>query len=130
MLILVILSCNSRGSQDKSSLGTLSELSDSTRLVFNKTMHDFGDIKEGEEIGCSFGFSNAGENPLLIQEVIAGCGCTNVKFPKHPIPPGQTGVIEIVFDTRGRKGLQRKTIRVISNGGQYPSELVIRANVE
>lgn len=103
---------------------------DTTLLVFDKELHNFGKVQAGEEIACRFGFTNMGEKSLVIDDVVAGCGCTNVKYPHKPVSPGEKGAVEIVFNTSGRNGHQRQVVRVISNGSRYPVELVIRAEVE
>ena len=127
LTLLVVFSCgrsNSAGSDHTV------DVSDSTIVVFDNEMHDFGKVTAGEEIGCRFGFTNKGDKPLVIQDVVAGCGCTHVEYPDKLVQPGESGVVEVVFDTRGRQGHQRKMIRVISNGSDYPKVLIIRAEVE
>jgi len=37
------------------------------------------------------------------------------KYNRKPILPGETGNIEVVFDTSGRSGIQTKTVTVESN---------------
>ena len=41
-----------------------------------------------------FTFTNVGNAPLVINEVIASCGCTIPKYDRRPIAPGQKGSIE------------------------------------
>jgi len=130
VLFLVVILANSCGNRNRSGADGSETVTDSTIVIFEKEMHDFGKVGAGEEIGCRFGFTNAGDQPLVIQDVVAGCGCTNVKYPTKPVQPGEKGAVEVVFDTRGRQGHQRQMVRVISNGSDYPKVLIIRAEVE
>jgi hypothetical protein len=103
---------------------------DSTVIYFEKKLHDFGLVGSDEEIACRFGFSNTGDAPLIIQDVVAGCGCTDVKYPTEPVRPGVFGAIEVTFNTRGKNGHQRQVVKVISNGSVMPTELIIRAQIK
>ena len=69
------------------------------------------------------------KNPLVINNVKPGCGCTTVKYPQKPILPSAVGEIEVRFDTRGFTGNQYKVIRVDANIEKKSKELVITANV-
>lgn len=84
--------------------------------LFDKNIHDFGTIKE--EIGAvttQFEFTNTGNSPLIIQRVVASCGCTTPKFTKEPILPGKKGVIDVRYSTVRRPGNFRKNVRVFTN---------------
>jgi len=83
-------------------------------ITFSKMVHDFGQIKEGEEAVCEFLFTNTGDSPLLISSVKSSCGCTVPAYPSEPILPGKTGVIKARYDTR-RVGKFNKQITVLSN---------------
>ena len=80
------------------------------------TFHDFGTIKEGEKVSHKYHFKNTGDAPLLIANVVASCGCTIPSYPKEPILPGQEGDIEVLFNSRNKKGMQNKSVMIYSNG--------------
>ena len=100
-------------------------------MTFEKSSHDFGTIKEGEIAKTVFNFTNTGENDLYIVDAIGSCGCTVPKYPKNiAIKPGESGEIEVNFDTNGRPNLQQKMVKITANttsGGQL---LQIQAFVE
>ena len=100
-------------------------------ITFDKVFHDFGMVNEGEIVKTIFKFTNTSENDLYIVDALGSCGCTVPKYPKNvPIKPGQTGEIEVNFDTNGRPDLQQKMVKVSANtvnGGQL---LRIQAFVE
>lgn len=85
------------------------------KFKFNNLQHDFGIIVQGEKVAYTYIFENTGKSDLLISRVTASCGCTVPSYEKKPVKPGDKGEIEIVFDSRGRKGKQYKTARVIAN---------------
>jgi|TARA_A100001015_G_C15037592_1_gene737335 uncharacterized cupredoxin-like copper-binding protein len=100
-------------------------------ITFDRIFHDFGEIKEGEIVKTFFSFTNTGENDLYIVEAIGSCGCTVPKYPKNvAIKPGESGEIEVNFDSNGRPNLQQKMVKISANtisGGQL---LRIQAFVE
>lgn len=86
---------------------------------FDKTEHDFGQIKDGDVVTHTFKFTNTGEAPLIIQDAKATCGCTVPSYPRQPIPVGGTGEIVVKFDSSNKPGVQNKTVTLTAN--TYPS---------
>lgn len=85
-------------------------------ISFAGDKFDFGQIKQGEQVSHVFEFTNTGKKPLIISNVMAGCGCTTPKFDRKPIPPGQKGKIEVGYNSAGQSiGKQQKIISVQSN---------------
>lgn len=105
--------------------------SDTGRAIISFTdyEHNFGQVKEGEKIGCIFSFVNKGSSSLLIRNAVTSCDCTVPEFEKKPVPPGESGTLEVVFDTSGRSGVQTKTIAVHSNSVTPVVVLQIKAEV-
>ena len=65
-------------------------------------VHDFGKIPEGPSATHVFEFKNTGNEPLIIQNASASCGCTSPEWPKEPILPGKKGTIKVTYNTDGR----------------------------
>ena len=84
------------------------------KIEFKTDVIDYGTIEKGSDGIRVFEFTNTGNAPLIISSVKSTCGCTVPKKPKGPIMPGETGVIEVKYDTK-RVNPIRKTITVISN---------------
>lgn len=84
------------------------------KIEFKSDTVDYGTIEKGSNGVRVFKFTNTGDAPLIISKVSSSCGCTIPKKPKGPILPGQTGEIEVKYDTN-RVNPIRKTITVISN---------------
>ena len=93
-------------------------------IDFEKEIHDFGKLIQGEKATCNFRFMNKGEKDLVISQVRSSCGCTVPKFPKEPIKPGEEGILKVTFDSAGRKGVQNKAITVVHNG--QPNSTIVR----
>lgn len=86
-----------------------------TTIKWDTDSHDFGKITEGEKVTHRFTFKNTGEAPLLITMVKPSCGCTSPEWSKEEIAPGKEGFIEIIFNSAGKSGMQRKNVSVYLN---------------
>ena len=117
LLILMIIGSSACGLKNKSdSPGALSDTVEvKTTLRFVATEHDFGQVREGEKVVCSYEVVNTGKYDLFIHEVKVSCGCTSPKYDKRPIRPGGKSTIEVTFDTNGRPGNQRRSVVVVTN---------------
>lgn len=93
-------------------------------IQFTKIEHDFGTIEEGKTVEYSYTLKNTGEAPLIIQDARPSCGCTVPDWTKQPIPPGSSGFVKAKFDSKGKPGIQNKTITVVAN--TYPKQTVLR----
>lgn len=79
---------------------------------------DYGTISKKNDDGVrSFEFTNTGNAPLIISNVLSTCGCTVPTKPEAPIMPGKTGKIEVKYSMI--PGPIRKTITVESNAVNY-----------
>jgi hypothetical protein len=81
----------------------------------DSTVQDLGRVKEGAIVEVSYRFKNAGDKSLVIEDVVAGCGCTVPEKPEKAFAPGEEGVIRAKFDSKGRFGTNDKSVTVTSN---------------
>ncbi len=98
------------------------------KIEFKTEVIDYGTIEKGADGVRVFEFTNTGNAPLIISNVKSTCGCTVPKKPKGPIMPGETGEIEVKYDTN-RVNPIRKTITVISNAERPTVALKIKGLV-
>jgi len=88
-------------------------------MSFHGKSHKYGMIMQGDKIEHDFKFTNKGTRELVVNNVDASCGCTQPSFPFIPIPPGETGVIGVVFDSTGKLGPQKSTVTIYTNAGTH-----------
>lgn len=98
------------------------------KIEFKSETIDYGQIKKGSDGVRLFEFTNTGDAPLVIENVTSSCGCTIPKKPDGPIAPGESGVIEVKYDTN-RVGPIRKTVTVYSNAEEPTKALKIKGEV-
>jgi hypothetical protein len=100
-----------------------------TTMTFEVYDHDFGTLDEGDVVTHVFTFTNAGDEPLIIDNCKGSCGCTVPQWPKEPIAPGATGDIEVKFNSKGKKNNQTKRVTINANTDPAQTILTIRAFV-
>jgi hypothetical protein len=99
------------------------------KIQFKSDTVDYGEIEKGSDGVRVFEFTNTGDAPLVISKVSSSCGCTIPKKPEAPIQPGETGEIQVKYDTN-RVGPIRKAITVISNADTPTIILKIKGTVK
>jgi len=98
-------------------------------IEFDTLWHQFGTIIEGEQVVCFFDYRNAGQARLVLNSVHGSCGCTSLDWEKAPLEPGEEASLQVMFDSKGRTGVQRKYVTVNSNASNATVELIIEATV-
>jgi len=90
--------------------------SESPVMTFDKNVHDFGTINEGETVSTLFKFTNTGKSDLIVVDARGSCGCTVPEYPKNvPIPPGGSGELLVSFNSSGNPNMQQKTVTISAN---------------
>ena len=98
------------------------------KIEFESETIDYGTIEKGSDGLRVFKFKNTGDAPLIVSAVKSSCGCTVPKKPTAPILPGESGEIEVKYDTN-RVNPIRKTITVTSNADTPTVALKIKGTV-
>jgi Protein of unknown function (DUF1573) len=98
-------------------------------MTFKVTTIDYGTIEKGSEPLRKFEFTNTGTEPLIIKNAKGSCGCTVPTYPKEPIMPGETNVIEVRYDTN-RIGAINKTVTLTTNEAVDTKTLTIKGEVK
>ncbi|MBA9077920.1 MULTISPECIES: DUF1573 domain-containing protein [Rufibacter] len=98
-------------------------------LSFEKETHDFGTVAEGPVITYEFKVKNTGNQPVVISNVQASCGCTTPEWSKDPILPGKTAVVKAGYNTSGRPGAFNKALTITSNATPETQMLFIKGTV-
>lgn len=102
------------------------------KLCFLKKTIDLGEFvcKDDSIVKINFVFSNNGNAPLVIYNVVASCGCVKPKWPKKPIKSGEKSIVCIELDTKERHGVFAKDIYVESNSVERVLLLKIKGNIK
>jgi hypothetical protein len=98
-------------------------------LQFDTEAHDFGNVAEGTMATHEFKFKNTGNQPIIIANVQASCGCTTPDWTKTPVLPGKSGIIKAMYSSAGRPGVFNKTVTVTSNASAPSVVLSIKGTV-
>ena len=98
-------------------------------MKFESDNHDFGNVAEGTMATYEFKFKNTGNQPVVIANVQASCGCTTPDWTKTPVLPGKSGIIKAMYSSAGRPGMFNKTVTVTSNASEPSKVLTIKGSV-
>ena len=93
------------------------------KFSFVKDNIDLGTLVKGEKKEVEYHFTNTGDADLII-EVVTTCKCTDLKWPKEPVKPGEKGLMRAIYDTSSQKlGRTEKTIDIIANTKHLVTEV-------
>ena len=99
------------------------------QIKFEKLSHNFGTFSENTpKVSCTFQFTNVGDEPLVINQAIASCGCTVPEYTKAPVQPGEKGEIKVTY-TGSFAGHFKKGITVRTNGSVEMTRLYIEGEM-
>lgn len=127
VFIASTFSCMGEAGRSKSVVsGVVRVTIDSIQLRFDTIR--LGRLNEGEVVAGMFVVVNDKQRPLVISNIVTGCGCTTTQYDSQPIMPGEEREIKYMFDTRGRRGVQLKTIDIIS-ADYLMNRIVIEADL-
>jgi hypothetical protein len=130
IVMLIVSGCTGRKGNNVSDSTSLTNSKSTSEITFREYQHDFGKVTEGEKLSFIFTFDNKGTGDLIINSASTSCGCTVPKYDTKPIHSGESGKLEVVFDTSGRNGMQTKVITVKSNASTPVVLLKITAEIE
>lgn len=99
-----------------------------TPAQFKVVKHNFGKIKQNVPVSYVFKFTNNSDKPLIIENAVAGCGCTTPEYPKQPIAKGKEGTIKVTYNA-ATMGVFTKDVTVKFANVQQPVVLNIVGEV-
>lgn len=101
-----------------------------TKVEFDKEIHDFGEIEQGEIAETTFLIKNVGDNDLYIVDAHGSCGCTVPEVTKEAIEPGESAPISVKFDSNGKSGEVTKTVMITCNTAKVVENIKIKASIK
>ncbi len=110
---------------------TMSMAQKPAQIKFEKTTHNFGSFSESNpKVTCTFTYTNVGEQPLVVNQAIASCGCTVPEYTKTPVQPGEKGEIKVTYNGAGKfPGHFKKSITIRTNGAVEMTRLYIEGDM-
>lgn len=99
-------------------------------MTFATKDHDFGTIEANSKVNCSFEFKNTGQADLIISRAVGSCGCTVPEYPKDPIKVGESGKIDVSFNSANKHGNQQKSVTIYTNTKDGVESLYITASIK
>ena len=97
-------------------------------VKFKEIRHNFGKIKQGVPVTHDFDFTNIANEPVIIENATASCGCTTPVWPQQPVMKSKTEKIKAGFNAAAA-GPFEKTIFVKLKGIDARYELKIAGEV-
>ena len=99
-------------------------------MTFETKDHDFGTIEADSKVNYSFTFKNTGQADLIISRAVGSCGCTIPEYPKDPIKAGESGKIDVSFNSANKHGNQQKSVTIYTNTKDGVESLYITASIK
>ncbi len=97
-----------------------------SKLVWKVNRIDLGTILQEEGLqSVTFEYTLSQGADFAIEEILADCGCTTMKFSKDSIAIGQSGKVLVDFDPSSAFGFFSKLVLVKGNKGQVQDSLYI-----
>ena len=85
------------------------------KAIVRPLSYDFGEIIQDSIVSTKFVIINGGSEPLKITSVKPSCGCTAAVVGKNELKPHESTELKVSFDSKGKSGMQIKTITVETN---------------
>jgi uncharacterized protein DUF1573 len=98
-------------------------------LEWEKTQLEFHPSATDAEVKGDFNFTNTGKEPVTIDAVEPGCGCTTAVLDKKTYAPGEKGRVTATFNIGQRTGEQHKIIRVKIHDAPEPAVLTMITHI-
>ena len=122
LISILVINMQAQGNKKVNSQGI-------KEITFEKEVHDFGTLNEGDIVETTFKFTNTSTIPLTITKIKSTCGCTVPKdWKKTAIQPGEKSQFSVKFNTKNKPNKQNKRITITSNAKKNYF-VTIKANV-
>lgn len=126
--IILLSACLALGAQ---TTGTELNPANGPIITFSERLFDFGEINSGDIVEHTFVFENTGNAPLIISNAKGSCGCTVPKYDREvAIAPGEKSEMVVRFNSRGKSGMQNKTVTIYSNAQNSMERITIKASIK
>ena len=83
-----------------------------SEIKFEKSFVDLGTLNQGEKRSLKFKFTNTGTEAVKIDFATGSCGCTVPDWPRKTFQPGESGSIDVEYDSKDKEGEQDNSVDV------------------
>jgi hypothetical protein len=97
-------------------------------IKINTDTYNFGKIKKGIPVTTFFTVTNTSDKPVVLESVVASCGCTTPEWSKEPIAPNSSAKIKVGYNAANPAPFT-KDITVRLAGVQQPKIIHITGEV-
>lgn len=98
-------------------------------VTWTSKVIDLETIPQGTPAIATFTFQNVSNDTLVVELVRTTCGCTAADWTQVPIPPRESGTIDVTYDA-WKMGPFYKKIRVFFYDIRRPQKITIQGVVE
>jgi hypothetical protein len=85
------------------------------QLEVRETEFDFGHMQQRVQVAHRYWMKSVGGQPLRIEDVQPGCGCTKAPLEKRDVAVGDSTFVDLIFSSGHYDGHTHKSARVICN---------------
>jgi hypothetical protein len=100
------------------------------RIAFDREAHDFGVVRQEQDLATEFTIRNDGDATLRLGAVRSDCGCSTAVASSKEVAPGAKTTLRVTFATSTMSGPVTKRVKVASNDPERPeAELRVRVDI-
>lgn len=88
------------------------------RFTSSTQMQHLGQIEWKRPVTVQYTVTNTGNEPLVLSGVEPDCACTDVRWTKTPIAPGEKGTVDVTFDAEALGHFQ-KSVAIFTNAAPH-----------
>ncbi|WP_339707969.1 DUF1573 domain-containing protein [Algoriphagus aquimarinus] len=101
------------------------------QLVIDPKEKDLKTIKANAIQVVNVVLNNRGKQVLEIKKVQGNCECLKLELPKTSLEAGESILLKVVFDPKGRQGIDQRNVYIFSNDPLNPVQLfLLKSRVE
>ena len=101
------------------------------RLGLSEPEINLREISSTQKISRTVQLTNLGRETLIIRKVVSNCDCLELELASNSLAEGEKTELKLIFDPKGRKGIDYRTITIFSNDPLVPiRNIVIKSSVK
>lgn len=111
LAVLIVATSYSFTKHDEVLTSEIKDQNPKVKMTFENEHITLGKVKRGEKRKFDFVFTNTGTEDIEI-DIVSGCDCTTLDWPRKPIKVGQKGIINVIFDSAKKEASETVDIDI------------------